>query len=413
MSNPENDQQKQSGAAPVPPVGQTQQPEGQQASYSNQGYGAQYPYPSVSGQQPYGAAQGQPHGAPQQPYGAAQGQPYGAAPQQPYTPDVYVCASTAAPAAASAQPKRRGWIVALVLVVGLLLLCGFGIWSCSSAMGSIAGTSDSAASLNHDAVAVIDIDSTIQYDNTACSPEGLKYLLDEAAENDHITAVVLRVNSGGGTATAGEEMATYVKQFREDTGKPVVVSSASLNASAAYNISSQADYIFTAKTTEIGAIGTVIQNISYGELLDKLGISVDNITSADSKDSSYGTRELTEEERAYYQDLVNKTNECFIANVAEGRNMSEEDVRALATGLVFMGTDAVENGLADEVGTLEDAVEKAAQLAGSKSTDTIYLDIDSSSSDLSALLDLMGESSSSVDDVVSGLKEGSDERVAQ
>ena len=93
-------------------------------------------------------------------------------------------------------------------------------------------------------VAVIDISGTIQYDGTACSPEGLSSLLDQAEENDDIEAVVLRVDSGGGTATAGEEMAEYVKRF----SKPVVVSSASMNCSAAYEISSQADLIYVNKT---------------------------------------------------------------------------------------------------------------------------------------------------------------------
>ena len=89
-----------------------------------------------------------------------------------------------------------------------------------------------------------------------------------------------------------------MRGFSERTGKPVVVSSASVNASAAYEISSQADYIYTAKTTAIGAIGTVMQVTDLSGLMEKLGISVDNVTSADSKDSSYGTRPLTEEERA-------------------------------------------------------------------------------------------------------------------
>jgi len=146
-------------------------------------------------------------------------------------------------------------------------------------------------------------------------------------------------------------MAQYVKDF----GKPVV-SSASLNASAAYEISSQANYIYVAKTTEIGAIGTIMQSRDYSELLEKLGVSAESIASAESKDSGYGTRPLTDEERTYYQRMIDQINECFIQNVAEGRDMSEDDVRALATSLTFTGIDAVENGLADEVGTREDAV---------------------------------------------------------
>ena len=165
------------------------------------------------------------------------------------------------------------------------------------------------------------------------SPDGLKQQLDVTADDSRIIAVVLRVNSGGGVATAGEEMSTYVKEFREDTGKPVVVSSASTNASAAYEISSQADYIFTAHTTAIGAIGTAIQVVDYSGLMTMLGISTEDITSAESKDSTYGTRKLTDEERGILSGSGGPDHETFIQTVADGRNMSVDEVRALATGL--------------------------------------------------------------------------------
>lgn len=118
-------------------------------------------------------------------------------------------------------------------------------------------------------------------------------------------------------ATAGEEMSTYIRDF----SKPVVVSSASINASAAYMISSQADYIFTDKTTSIGSIGVIMSVTDLSGLYEKLGISVENITSADAKDSGAGNRPLTEEERAWYQDQVDQINEVFINFVAEGRDM--------------------------------------------------------------------------------------------
>ena len=182
-----------------------------------------------------------------------------------------------------------------------------------------------------------------------------------------------------------------------------MVSSASVNASAAYEISSQADYIYTAKTTAIGAIGTVMQVTDLSGLMEKLGISVDNVTSADSKDSSYGTRPLTEEERAYYQDQVDQINETFIQTVAEGRDMPVEDVRALATGLTFTGMTAVENGLADEIGTKDDAVAKAAELANIAHYTTVTLKNPTSS--LSSLLDLMSKNNVSTDDIARALKE--------
>ena len=281
----------------------------------------------------------------------------------------------------------------------------FGVASCTSAFSSFMdplgsleeGTSDAVATTN--SVGIVDMAGTVQYDGTVMSPEGLKEQLGIAEDNPYIKAVVLRIDSGGGTATAGEEMALYVKEF----SKPIVVSSASMNASAAYEISSQADYIFTAKTTAIGAIGTAMQVTDLSGLYEKLGINVDTITSAESKDSSYGTRPLTEEERAYYQSQVDQINETFIQAVAEGRSMSIEAVRALATGMTFTGMEAVENGLADQIGTLEDAVAKAAELAGCSTCDTVYLQQDYS--DLSYLLDLMGASSDvSADDLAAALR---------
>lgn len=307
------------------------------------------------------AAQAQPQETFQQPYAQ---QPY----QQAYGQPAY-----AAPAPLPAKKKGRGWIVALVAVVLAFLLMFAGLASCTSvmmsSMGSLGSTGSAQTITYGDTVAVIEITGTIQYDGSSCSPEGLKSLLDEAEANPDIKAVVLRVDSGGGTATAGEEMAIYVRDF----SKPIVVSSASMNASAAYEISSQADYIFTAKTTAIGSIGTAMQITDLSGLYEKLGITVVDITSSESKDSTYGNRALTEEERVYYQNMVNDINETFILTVAEGRDMSVEEVRALATGLSFTGMTAVENGLADEIGTLEDAVDKACELAGIDSCDVIYL----------------------------------------
>ena len=119
---------------------------------------------------------------------------------------------------------------------------------------------------------------------------------------------------------------------------------------------------------------------------------------------SFLRRVFTEEERAYYQDQVDQINETFIQTVAEGRDMSVEEVRALATGLTFTGMTAVENGLADEIGTKEDAVAKAAELANVTHYTTVTLQPKASGS-LSTLLDLMSENDISTDDIAQALKE--------
>lgn len=336
-------------------------------------------------QQPLGAAPtAAPNTPPQQPSQQPQGQPYGAygyAQPQP----VYV-------APAQVKSSKAPWIVLGVVLFAVVFCFTIGAMSCSSAVSTLAsfgGSSSEGAVASEPSVAVIDISGTIQYDGTACSPEGLSALLEQAEADENIKAVVLRVDSGGGTATAGEEMAEYVKRFT----KPVVVSSASMNCSAAYEISSQADKIFVNKTTDIGSIGTVMQVTDISELLDKLGIKVDNIASADSKDSSYGTRSLTDDERAYYQELIRLSNEAFIENVASGRNMNIEDVQALATGMPFTGEQAIANGLADELGIYDDALAAAAELAGIESGYGVV--VLTQENELSSLVDMLSSSENS------------------
>jgi len=351
-------QQAVASQAPYQQVGAQQSTNQQQGSYQQPTY-QQSAFQQPSYQQP----------AYQQP--AYQQSPYASAPQVIYT--------------AAPEKKSHSWIIAVVAIVCLFAFTAFCVKTCTDSVSG-AGMSGLSAGPATDSVAVINIDGTIQYDGTANSPEGLKELLDRAAENSKIKAVVLRVNSGGGVATAGEEMTTYLKQF----DKPVVVSSASINASAAYELSSQADYIYVAKSTEIGAIGTAMQLTDLSGLLDMLGINMEVLTSADSKDSSYGYRPLTDEEREYYQHMIDQINGTFIQNVAEGRHMTVEQVTELATGLAFTGIDAVENGLADDFGTLEDAADKAASLAGISSYE-LY-DLALVDYDLSSLYSLFGYS---------------------
>ena len=297
----------------------------------------------------------------------------------------------------AAQPKKsRGWIVAIVVAVIVLLLALLAA-SCAASLASLGATQ---GSFQRNTVAVIQLDGTLDYDGTSNSPEGLSSLLDRASSDENIKAVVLRVNSGGGVAAAGEEMSIYLKDF----DKPVVVSSAAINASAAYMISSQADYIYVLNSTDIGSIGTLLQHYDLSELLAKLGINIENITSADSKDSSYYNRPLTEEERERYQHLVDQINEMFIKTVAEGRGMEVEEVRKLADGMSWVGQDAVDVGIADEVGTFEDACDKAAELANCSGDYTVD-DLRLSYNDFSQLMGLLGSRDTSDSATLQAIKE--------
>ncbi len=300
------------------------------------------------------------------------------------------------PYATSAQPvvkkQGKGWIVAIVIVALLCLTMMFGISSCNSMMTDMMRSTgytsfQSEALTDRPSIGVIEMGGTIQYDGTTCSPEGLKAQLDRAEKDNNIQGVILHVNSGGGTATAGEEMALYVKEF----SKPIVVSTAATNASAAYEISSQADYIFADKTSMVGAIGVYMQLTDLSGLYQMLGINIETIKSSDAKDAGSGSRPLTVDERAWYQKMVDQINEDFIQTVAEGRGMDVEEVRSLATGLPFTGIDGVENGLVDEIGNMDAAVSYLSQLLG-HSEDLKTVKLVPTKSDLSKLIDMLGES---------------------
>lgn len=249
------------------------------------------------------------------------------------------------------EPKKisKGLVIAIVALVVLFLVAPSAWLMVGSAPFSLGNQ-----------VAVIHLNGNIGSDSGANTPEGLYDMLQEAENDPGIVAVVLRVNSGGGYAASGEEMATYVKNF----SKPIVVSTEATNASAAYLISSQADYLYTNSSASVGGIGAAMRLMDYSQLLNMLGIQSIDITSSSGKDSSYGTRPLTEDEIAIYQDQVNQINQTFISAVAEGRGLSTEEVTQYANGMTMTGTDAVEKRLFDEVGTFQDACNKAAELAG-------------------------------------------------
>ena len=308
--------------------------------------------------------------------------------QYAYSYQQYPAYTPPIPAAGTAPAKKQhhpfAWLGGIALIL-FVIFTGVSMVSCSTSLFDPDLMSvETGAITTGDTIAVINLDGTIGYDGSSNSPEGLRDLIHQAETNPDIKAIVLRVNSGGGSATAGEEMAQYIK----DCSKPIVVSSAALNASAAYEISSQADYIYVNKSTEIGAIGTVLQLSDISKLLDMIGIKVENIASAESKDSSYGTRPLTDEEREYYQYLVDTLNEDFVATVAEGRDMDIKDVKALANGMIYAGTDSVENGLADEIGTYDDAIMKAAELGMTDDYDVVTLYV--SNFDIDSLLGFLG-----------------------
>ena len=188
--------------------------------------------------------------------------------------------------------------------------------------------------------------------------------LNELAKDDDIKAVVIRVNSPGGSAVASENIWHAIKQLK--TKKPVVVSMGGLAASGGYMISAPANYIFAEPTTITGSIGIFGLVPNYSELAtDKLGITFDGIKTnkyTDFAENLVLSKENSEEIR-FLQTYVDRGYNTFLDIVAEGRKMKREDVHEIAQGRVWLAKDAVKIKLVDKLGSLNDAVKKAAELA--------------------------------------------------
>lgn len=201
------------------------------------------------------------------------------------------------------------------------------------------------------------------YGESMASSVSLCDKLYEARDDKSVKAIVLRVNSPGGAAAASDEIYHAIEAVSKE--KPVVVSMGDVAASGGYYLSSAADYIYASGATLTGSIGVVFDLINWEEAAAKLGIKSEALTAGEYKDIGTPWREMTDKEREMLTKLMTQVHNQFIAAVAAGRdNLDEDQVRELATGMVYTGEQAVDLGLVDELGGLEAAEAKARELAG-------------------------------------------------
>ena len=188
--------------------------------------------------------------------------------------------------------------------------------------------------------------------------------LNELAKDDHVKAVVIRVNSPGGSAVASEQIAHAIANLKAK--KPVVISMGGLAASGGYMMSAYGNYIFAEPTTITGSIGIFGLVPNVAELVtDKLGVTFDGTKTnryTDFEENLVLSKDNAEEIR-FMQTYVDRGYETFLKIVADGRKMSRDQVHEIAQGRVWLATDAKPIKLVDQIGSLNDAVKKAAELA--------------------------------------------------
>lgn len=208
-------------------------------------------------------------------------------------------------------------------------------------------------------VALIPIEGTITSDGnsllgqSSVSSTDIVGFLKEAEENPSIKAIVLEINSPGGSAVASDEIAAAVKKCK----KPVIAVIREMGASGGYWVASSTNHIIANRMSITGSIGVISSYLEFSGLMEKYGVRYEQLTAGEYKDMGTPFKSLTAAEKMILQEKLDKIHDIFIQEIAANRNLPEAEVRKLATGEFFLGVEAVQNGLVDELGNKDSASE--------------------------------------------------------
>ena len=268
----------------------------------------------------------------------------------------------------SAQSRTVLWVLISVVVGFMLPVCSCAVFAGTAVLGTgllgINGRSGISDSGFGDAVAVVRIEGTILSSDNPSSEDAVSsrvnHDLQAAEEDPTVKAIVLRVDSPGGSVTGSAQ----IWEVLQTVEKPIIVSMASVAASGGYYVSAPADYIIARPDTLTGSLGVILTLYDASDLIDKVGIKVIDITSGENKAMGSTWAELTAEQRDILESITTEAYDEFVRVIADGRHLSEEEVRQLADGRVYSGRQALANGLIDELGNFQDAIDKAAEMGG-------------------------------------------------
>ena len=251
--------------------------------------------------------------------------------------------------------KKGGYIIIVLVAVFLLSFLASKII-------------DSDTNVIQDQIVIIPIKGVISsssssglFEETNVGIDSVLNELKKAKQDSSIKAVVLDINSPGGTVVASREIANAVKNL----DKPVVAVINEVGASGAYWVASSADVIIANELSITGSIGVISSYLQFSDLMDKYGVKYEQLTAGQYKDLGSQFKDLKQDEKIILQSKLNKVHEIFLKEVTERRNIT--DIRKVSTGEFFLGIEAKELGLIDKFGNRDAAIEEAKKLANSNS----------------------------------------------
>ncbi len=267
--------------------------------------------------------------------------------------------------------KSRGWQIFWGIFTGLSVIANVGLFLMLLMVLAILVTGQGGMireqiieeSDTSNKIAVIDLQGVIDREQA----EQMYQQFKRARRDNKVRGLIFRVNSPGGGITASDKIHNWIRQYRQDTGKPVVAFMEGIAASGGYYTSVACDTIIASPTTITGSIGVIMGYLVLEELFeDKLGIMPVIVKSGEKKDWPSSFRPPSEEQLKYLREkVINPAYERFVEVVADGRKqLSVEEVKNLADGSIYPAGEAVQKKLIDDLGYLEKAIEKVKSLAG-------------------------------------------------
>ncbi len=272
----------------------------------------------------------------------------------------------------SAPPRRRtNWtlIIGVGLIVLLVLISGFFLAMMAAFFGAMGVSTNLSVGPQ---VGIVTVSGPISAGDSSGAwpfggPGGARVTMSQlrqAAEDNSVKAVVLRINSPGGSAAASQAIYKEIQRLAEC--KPVVASMGDVAASGGYYVACPADTIFANPATITGSIGVIFETLNFYDFMEKYGLETETIKSGKYKDTGSPSRPMRPDERALLKEMLMGVYEQFVNDVAQARDMDKAKVKKLADGRIYTGEQALEAGLIDQLGNFYDAVDEAARRGGIK-----------------------------------------------
>lgn len=259
--------------------------------------------------------------------------------------------------------NAKGWLIFFTILYAITLIPAFILISRKETRKDSDQELIASSVSKKDAVGIIPIYGPIYQDSSSSFIERGSQLISsrikKMSEDKKIKAIVLDINSPGGSVAAVQEIYSTILKMKKQTGKPFIARFGEVSASGGYYIASACDEIIAHPGTITGSIGVIFSVGNVEGLFKKIGIKTETIKSGKFKDIGSMSREMSKEERELLQAMINDSYESFLNAVSEGRKIDREKLRNLADGRIFTGNQAFKVGLVDKLGDLQDAIDEA------------------------------------------------------